>query len=208
MKPKEEEMYKQDYLRFCNVPRTIEEVAVEFDVHVQTARRMIWGLQTDGRIREVPTKKRHKKWQAAERQSKNGELLVGTQSGVYGLGDIADGFGPGPISTVDMVSGCLAYLWRRSHYGSLSQERVENVAKQGSLDPYLHVRPVMEEVYRRSVAISEVIEFVLMGLPEIWKDTNDASAILGPIGLERQLRLEEAAEWFEQWAAGRLGDDK
>lgn len=200
-----EEGRRQEILRYCSTPKTVEQVAKEFNIHIQTARKTIWVMRDDGRIKEIPMI-RPKLWQASDHRSKYGEVMIPTSSGMIGLA--AFQYGPSPYSTVDLFGASLAYLWRRSHYRTLNQDNIVNVANQGTLDPYLEVRRLVERMYARSLALTEAIDFVLTALPDMWRDGDVAVNALGRIDGRRQLELESAAEWFEEWARDQLRNDK
>lgn len=195
----------QKIIRFCSVPRTTGEIAVELDVHEQTAREFVWDLKRHGRIKESIEKDgRRKKWEFVDAVETKGEIFVITQAGNLTLSTIVDSYGqPGP-QTIDIVSGALAFMWRRAFYANQDQEKAGNVARQGMLNPYLQVIPILERVYMNAVAMTEILAFILHDMPDLWKSDPKIIHALGVVTPDRQIMLEGAAEWFEEWATKRL----
>lgn len=193
---------QQEVLRFVRVPRTAEEVAEHLGCHLQTARQSLWALRDQNLIQAGPTKPgRRKSWQAKSGHHDTGDMVM-TSAGTIALRDIAFSWNADRATPyVKMLGGCLAYLWRRSYYQQMDQSKVTNVAKQGTLDPLLEVRVVMERVFETMAQLHETLEYMISDMTWLWSDDPEIIKMLGPVN---RAELEEAAEWFELWARERL----
>lgn len=197
----------KELIQYCyKCPRTIEDISKHFDWHSQTSRKYVWELQSQGRIIEVASRiGRRKMWQASDKWKESGEVAVPTIIGLLSLKRITESYGPPDTTpTINMIAGCLSYLWRRAYYRTQNQDNIKNVVKQGNLDPYLQVRPAMEDISRRITALLEVLNFILTDISEIWSDDPSIVKMLGVVSQEEQLRIEEAASWFEPWITERI----
>lgn len=191
-----------EVLKYCNTPRTIEDIAEFFELHPQTVRRFVWELQSHNRIEEAPQKSvRKKMWRATIRGESQEDVVICTDHAAMTMSELARDFNPEGVATGNVIAGCLSYLWRRAYYQTKSQDRVENVARQGTLDPYLQVRTFMELIYQKMATLTEVLEYMLKDMPELW---NDDIAILKMMGTIHPAELDTTAEWFELWVSTRL----
>ena len=191
----------QEVLRYIRLPRTAQEVAEHLDCHLQTARQCLWVLRDRGLAVPGPIKPgRRKSWQAKSGHSETGDMVM-TSAGTVALRDIAFSWDAPSTPYLQMVGGCLAYMWRRAYYQRQDQSQIRNVAKQGTLDPTLEVRVVMETVYEKMASLHETLEYMLTTMDWLWSDDPEILKMLGPVN---RAELEAAAEWFELWARERL----
>lgn len=188
-KDRQKELYE-----YLGVPRTVEQVGIEFGVHDQTARMMIWALRDQKRALDLGGKP--KKWKASGIWIQgNGPVTLSTSSGSMELVQPVRNWSPtGGNPLPRWIGGALAYLWRRAYYSMQDQERIVNVVKQGTLDPTLEVRRVLEELHRIGKMQVETIEQMLNDLPALWTDSTDIMQMLGPDLTPND--VEDAAEWF------------
>ncbi len=190
----------QEVLRFMSTPRTIEEVAEEFDWHPQTAREKIWELRDMGKVQEMPRKRsRSKVWQATALTGNLGEMgyAVVTTNGTFPLKNFTQNSHGNRKALGDVLAGALCYLWRRAYYQMQDQDNVLNVAPQGSLDPLFDVRKGLEQVFLTHLAYMDVLRKMLTEMPELWQDNNPI--VLEMLGKVSREEIEGNVGDFEVW---------
>ena len=193
----------QEILEYCQTPRTIEEVADEFEWHPQTAREKLWTLKDMGKIRESSRRKgRMKLWQSVGQLGDRGEVVVVTSSQSIPMSTFFDVVNTRRSST-NLLGQALSYLYRRAYYKQQDQENVLNVAKQGSLDPLLDVKQALMKMYLQHKLVGEALERMLLDMPELWQDGNPA--ILRMAGQVDRTLIEEQVGDFEEWCRQFLG---
>ena len=170
----------QKMLDFLMIPRTIEEVADEFEWHPQTAREKVWELKRIGRVRESTRKQERKKlWQSVNAPDETDEMLIVTSLATSRLSAFMTK--PGTRRPLgDVIAESLAYVWRRAYYRGQDQDNVLNVAAQGTLNLRYELRVALETVYLSHKHYLEALERMLVDMPQLWDE--DDSSILRMIG--------------------------
>jgi hypothetical protein len=191
-----------ELLKFISTPKTIEQIAHEFTWHPQTARRYVWALRDSGRAKEATRKDGRKSmWQASANAGTTGEVLLVTSHETIQMSRLLM-YVETRRATGNAVAGALAYLYRRAYYKSRDQSDVLNVARQGTLDPLLEVKKLMQNVYLAHDTYNQILEQLLLDLPALWEDGTALLDMMGDVSLEE---LEATASEFETWARSILG---
>ena len=184
-----------EVLRYIGVPRTVEEVAENWEWHPQTARRYLWALERMGKARTLPRKQGRKKlWQAAGGATLSGEVQLVTSIGPVSLGALAQ-WSESAFPSGNLIGGSLAYIWRRVYYRQFQGTLDERL--MGSLEIRLQVLKFLQAVVTQLRRQLEATEQLILGYDELWNEADVVLQMFGPVDAERRAVLEDAAAKIE-----------